>query len=164
MTPVTTGRTAVHQAAALAPVPTPAPPPGLHLVDTSALMRVRHPSVRAALRALIDEGLAATCVTVDLEVGYSGRSAADAVRIGSERSARYVNRPISEVVAGRARDVLARMAARGHHRAAGVVDLLTAAVAEHHRAVVLHYDSDFEHIAATTGQPHQWIAPRGSLP
>lgn len=55
------------------------------------------------------------------------------------------------------------MAARGQHRAAGVIDLLTAAVAEHHHAVILHYDADFEHIAATTGQPHAWIAPRGSL-
>ena len=64
----------------------------------------------------------------------------------------------------RARDVQVRMAARGHHRAAGVVDLLTAAVAEHHGAVVLHYDSDFEHIAATTDQPQLWIAPQGSLP
>jgi predicted nucleic acid-binding protein len=45
----------------------------------------------------------------------------------------------------------------------GVIDLLTAAVAEHHGAVVLHYDADFEHIAATTGQPHTWIAPRGSI-
>jgi hypothetical protein len=36
-------------------------------------------------------------------------------------------------------------------------------VAEHHGAVVLHYDADFEHIAATTGQPHAWIVPRGSI-
>jgi predicted nucleic acid-binding protein len=43
------------------------------------------------------------------------------------------------------------------------VDLLTAAVAEHHGAVMLHYDADFEHIAATTGQPHAWIVPRGSI-
>jgi hypothetical protein len=56
------------------------------------------------------------------------------------------------------------MAARGHHRASGVIDLLTAAVAEHHGAVILHYDADFEHIAATTGQPHAWIVPRGTLP
>ncbi|MGH3657853.1 MAG: type II toxin-antitoxin system VapB family antitoxin [Micromonosporaceae bacterium] len=25
------------------------------------------------------------------------------------------------------------------------------------------HDADFERIAATTGQPHSWIAPRGSL-
>jgi hypothetical protein len=37
-------------------------------------------------------------------------------------------------------------------------------VAEHHGAVILHYDADFDHIAATTGQPHTWIVPRGTLP
>ena len=47
--------------------------------------------------------------------------------------------------------------------AAGVVGLLTAAVAEHHDAVVLHHDADFEHIAASTGQPHAWIVLRGSI-
>ena len=46
---------------------------------------------------------------------------------------------------------------------AGVIDLITAAVAEHHGAVVLHYDADFEHIAAVTSQPHTWVAPRGGL-
>jgi predicted nucleic acid-binding protein len=51
----------------------------------------------------------------------------------------------------------------GHHRAAGVIDLLTAAVAEHHGAVVLHYDADFEHVAASTGQPIAWIVQRGSI-
>jgi predicted nucleic acid-binding protein len=55
------------------------------------------------------------------------------------------------------------MAARGLHRAVGVVDLMTAAVAEHNGAAVLHYDADFEHIAAVTGQPHVWVAPRGSI-
>jgi hypothetical protein len=39
--------------------------------------------------------------------------------------------------------------------------LLTAAVAEHHAAIVLHYDADFEHIAAVTGQEQRWVVPRG---
>jgi predicted nucleic acid-binding protein len=51
----------------------------------------------------------------------------------------------------------------GATTAAGVNDLLTAAVAEHHGAVVPHYDADFEHIAVSTGQPHAWIVPRGSI-
>jgi len=71
--------------------------------------------------------------------------------------------PVTETIADRARDVQVRMAARGQHRAAGVIDLITAAIAEHHGAVILHYDADFEHIAAVTSQPHAWIAPRGSL-
>src|SRR5262249_33869665 len=118
---------------------------------------------RSIIAGLIVDHAAATCVTIDLEAGYSGRDFADVRTIVERRRALYVVLPITEVIADRARDVQLRMAARGHHRAAGVIDLLTAAVAEHHGAVILHYDADFEHIAATTGQPHAWIAPRGSL-
>ena len=102
-------------------------------------------------------------MTVDLEAGYSGRDVTDVREIARRRRELYVVLPVSEVIADRARDVQLRMAARGHHRAAGVIDLLTAAVAEHHGAVILHYDADFEHIAATTGQPQKWIVSRGTL-
>jgi predicted nucleic acid-binding protein len=102
-------------------------------------------------------------VTVDLEAGYSGRNVDDVRAIAERRRGLYVALPISETIAERARDVQIRMAARGHHRAAGVIDLLTAAVAEHHGAVVLHDDADFEHIAEITGQPHTWIIPRGPV-
>lgn len=136
----------------------------LYLVDTSVLARVKHAAVREVIAGLIADRAAATCVMVDLEAGYSGRDERDVRVIAERRRAHYVLLPISEAIAERARDVQLRMAARGHHRAAGVIDLLTAAVAEFHGAVVLHYDADFEHIAATTGQPHLWAAPPGSLP
>lgn len=119
--------------------------------------------MRETLSALVVDRAAATCVTVDLEAGYSGRHHDEVAAIAARRRAHYVVLPITEAIADRARDVQVRMAARGHHRAAGVVDLLTAAVAEHHGAIVLHYDGGFEHIAATTGQAHMWVAPRGSL-
>lgn len=135
----------------------------LYLVDTSAFARVRVAAVGDALTALIADGLAATCVTVDLEAGYSGRSADDVRDIMDARSRLYVNLPITEGIADRARQTQLRMATRGQQRAAGIVDLMTAAIAEHHGAVILHYDADFEHIASVTGQPHLWIAPRGSL-
>jgi predicted nucleic acid-binding protein len=144
-------------------VTVPVGPGQLYLIDTSAHARVTSPAVRAVIAGLIVDRAAATCVTVDLEAGYSGRSPADMRAIAERRRSLYVVLPISEAIAERARDVQVRMAARGHHRAAGVIDLLTAAVAEHHGAAVLHYDADFEHIAATTGQPHVWIAPKGSL-
>jgi predicted nucleic acid-binding protein len=136
----------------------------LHLIDTSALARVRHPTVRAAVAGLIAEQAAATAVTVDLEAGYSGRDHADVRVIAERRRSLYVVLPISEGIAQRARDVQVRLAARGQHRSAGVIDLLTAAVAEYHGAVVLHYDGDFEHIAAVTGQAQKWVVPRGSVP
>ena len=135
----------------------------LYLIDTSAQARVAHPAVRKIITGLIADGSAATCVTVDLEAGYSGRDLAGVRLIAERRRELYVVLPISELIAERARDVQVRMAARGHHRAAGVIDLMTAAVAEHHGAVVLHCSADFEHIAAVTGQPQAWIAPRGEL-
>jgi predicted nucleic acid-binding protein len=135
----------------------------LYLIDTSAQARIAHPAVRKIIAGLIADSAAATCVTVDLEAGYSGRDVADVRLIAERRKDLYVVLPITAVIAERARDVQIRMAARGHHRAAGVIDLITAAVAEHHGAVVLHYDADFEHIAAVTGQPQAWVAPRGNL-
>lgn len=141
----------------------PSGPPQLYLIDTSAHARSQHPVIRNIIAGLIADRAAATCVTVDLEAGYSGRDVADVREIARRRRELYVVLPVSEVIADRARDVQVRMAARGHHRAAGVIDLLTAAVAEHHGVVVLHYDADFEHIAATTGQPHRWVVPRGTL-
>lgn len=135
----------------------------LYLIDTSAQARNQQPLVRNIIAGLIADRVAATCVTADLEAGYSGRSHADVRAIAERRRSLYVVLPLTEAIAERARDVQVRMAARGHHRAAGVIDLLTAAVAEHYDATILHYDADFEHIAATTGQAHSWIAPQGSL-
>jgi hypothetical protein len=144
-------------------VTVPVGPGQLYLIDTSAHARINHPAVRNIIAGLIADRAAATCVTVDLEAGYSGRDHHDVKAIAERRRALYVVLPISEVVAERARDVQVRMATRGHHRAAGVIDLMTAAIAEHHGAVILHYDADFEHIAATTGQPQVWVAPRGAM-
>lgn len=135
----------------------------LYLIDTSALARSKHEVVRSVIAGLIVDRAAATCLTVDLEVGYSGRSHQEFQQIAERRRSLYVDLPITTAAAARAREVQSRMSSRGQLRAAGVVDIMTAAVAEHHGAVVLHYDSDFEHIAAVTGQPQLWIAPRGSV-
>jgi predicted nucleic acid-binding protein len=142
----------------------PRPGSPLYLIDTSALARIRYEAVQKIVGGLVVNKLAATAVTVDLEAGYSGRDLADVQTIAELRRTRYVVLPINETIAERAREVQVRMAAQGHHRASGVIDLLTAAVAEHHGAVVMHYDTDFEHIAAVTGQLHRWILPRGSIP
>jgi predicted nucleic acid-binding protein len=135
----------------------------LYLIDTSAHARTNHQPVRNVIAGLIADRAGATCVTVDLEAGYSGRNPSEVRTIVERRRSLYIVLPMSEAIAGRARDVQIRMAARGHHRAAGVIGLMTAAVAEHHGAVILHYDADFEHIAATTGQPQAWVVPRGTI-
>lgn len=138
-------------------------PAGLYLIDTSAQARLSHPDVRRVIAGLIADGAAATCVTVDLEAGYSARNHQEAQAVADLRRELYIVLPITESIGQRARDVQVLMAARGHHRAAGVIDLLTAAVAEYHGAVVMHYDADFEHIAASTGQPQAWVMPQGTI-
>jgi predicted nucleic acid-binding protein len=135
-----------------------------YLIDTSVLARVlREPQIHHVVAGLVADGLAATCATIDLEVGYSARGHADLVATAEIRRTLYTVLPLTEPIAARAREVQALLAAAGRHRAAGGFDLLTAAVAEYHDAIVLHYDADFEHIATVTGQPHQWVVPRGSV-
>jgi hypothetical protein len=51
----------------------------------------------------------------------------------------------------------------GHLRAAGVADLLIAACAEVHGAVVVHYDAEYDIISARTGQPTRWLVPGGTV-
>ena len=52
----------------------------------------------------------------------------------------------------------------GRVRAAGTIDTLIAAYALANDATVLHFDSDFDHIATVIPAfRHQWIVPRGSI-
>jgi predicted nucleic acid-binding protein len=50
-----------------------------------------------------------------------------------------------------------------HQRSVKHPDLLIAAAAEAAEITVLHYDEDYERIAEITGQPHRWLAAKGSL-
>ncbi len=137
-------------------------PAGLYLADTSATARTGHTAVRAELVRLGRLGLLATCLTVDLEVLYSSTSPKDYATTAALRTQNLVDLPPVPSVSTRARAVQAMLAKRSQHRAAGVVDLITAAIAEHYGAIVLHYDRDFDHIAAVTGQQTQWVVPAGT--
>jgi predicted nucleic acid-binding protein len=61
----------------------------------------------------------------------------------------------------RARQVQRLLAAR-RQRGRKVPDLLIATAAEARGLVVLHYDADFDRIAAVTRQTCQWVVPAGS--
>ncbi|HLL65023.1 MAG TPA: PIN domain-containing protein [Micromonosporaceae bacterium] len=63
----------------------------------------------------------------------------------------------------RALAVHRQLAATSQHRHFRLPDLIIAATAEQHGATVLHYDADYDRIAALTGQPVEWVAPMGSL-
>jgi predicted nucleic acid-binding protein len=138
-------------------------PAGLFLVDTSVAARASSPVVQTQLVRLGRLGLLARCVTVDLEVQYSARSPQEYLAIGARRSEALTDLPLLPEIGTRALAVQRELARTSQHRSAGVVDLLTAATAEHYGATVLHYDSDFDHIARVTNQPTQWIVERGLL-
>lgn len=75
---------------------------------------------------------------------------------------RLALRPVRDAVQPRAQaGELAR--AGKHQRGRKIPDLLIAAAAEASDLIVLHYDADFDRIAAVTGQHCEWVLPAGSI-
>jgi predicted nucleic acid-binding protein len=132
------------------------------LVDKSALARMPLDPVRRRLAPIIEAGDAATCSIVDLEVLYSVRNFEEHQRTRQRRSLAYEKVVLTEDVFERAIDVQGELAKSGRHRVP-IPDLLVAAAAETAGLTVLHYDSDYDTIASVTGQPTEWVVPRGSV-
>ncbi len=136
----------------------------LFLVDTSAWHRSGHGLVADAWSDHLSADDLAICPQVRLEILYSARSAADYDDIRSELDGlRQI--PTGDAAFERALEVQRTLAhlAGLHHRSVKVADLVISASAEIAGAIMWHYDEDFDRIAAITGQPCQWVAPRGSL-
>lgn len=123
------------------------------LIDTSALLRLAESSQQEEWARRIGRGLVRITTVTLLEVGYSARSSQDLADA-------FHRPPVSSMpvefltpaAEARAVEVLEQLAARGHHRAPSIPDLLIAAAAEQARLTVLHVDKDFELIADLTGQ------------
>ena len=131
------------------------------LIDKSALARYPKPSVRTVVEPLHNAGALAVCGAVELEVLHSARTKADAERIRDEMRG-FDWLPTPDEAWDRALDVQTRLIGKGNRRALSLADLLVAATAERHDAVVLHYDGDYDMIAAVTGQPMRWVVPPGT--
>lgn len=67
------------------------------------------------------------------------------------------------LVWNRAREAQLSMAAAGDHRRVPPPDLLIAATAELADTPLVHYDRDYERIAAVTALEHVWFVPDGAL-
>lgn len=137
--------------------------PALWLVDNSALSRLDRPEVVAVLTPRIDHGLVAVSIVTELEIGYSARSTTHYRATRRSIVDRLIPIAMPPRAEGRAREVQAELVDRGQHRSAGLADLLIAATAEMEGLTVLHYDADFDLIAEVTGQPCEWIVPRGTI-
>lgn len=133
------------------------------LADKSAVARRQtRAEVREALDPLLLEGKVAGCGIVELEMLYSASSPSN-YRAAAKALRGLPRVPLDERCVQRALAVQAMLAERSQHRAVPLPDLLIAACAEQAGLTVLHYDADFERIAKLTGQPAQWIVPRGSV-
>lgn len=131
-------------------------------MDKSALARMTSDPVRARLAPLIRSGAIVTCSIVDLEVLYSARNHEEHERIRVRRRLAYERIPLTQQIFDRAVEVQGALARTGHHRLP-IPDLVVAAAAESADRIVLHYDADFDRIAAVTGQPVEWVVTRGTV-
>lgn len=131
------------------------------LVDKSALARFPVPAVGRRLRPLMEEGHIASCAIVDLEILYSSRNLADYEAILEERRS-FDAAPITPEVMARSVELQHALARIGQHRVP-IPDLIISAAAQVAGLVVLHYDADFERIAAVGGALHEWVVPQGSV-
>jgi predicted nucleic acid-binding protein len=135
----------------------------VYLADTSVyVLQARHPEVRRRFESLLAAGRLAVCEMTALE--YLN-NAPDPQGYETLWSAMHGQRwlTVDAKAMIRALEVHRALAAKSQHRHFRLPDLLIAATAEVNRATVLHYDADYERIAAVTNQPVEWVAQRGSL-
>ncbi|MGF1598163.1 MAG: PIN domain-containing protein [Acidimicrobiales bacterium] len=119
------------------------------------------PAVAARLRSLIEDGAVGTCAIFDLEVLYSSRNLAAYEAVLQERMS-FDAAPITPETMSTAIELQHALARRGQRRVP-IPDLIISAAALRANLIVLHYDPDFERIAAVGGAAHEWVVPQGSV-
>jgi len=132
------------------------------VLDKSAAARAGTEPVSTQLAALA--GSLFICPIGELEQLYSARSARDydVLKASLRTDLDLVEAPAD--LLGRALRLQQDLA---HHHGmwhrTPIPDLLIAAAAEGLDLGVLHYDGDFDLIAAVTGQKCSWVVPAGSV-
>ena len=134
-----------------------------YLGDKSALARMHLAPVRERLEPLIGRGLVSVCAATEYELLYSAKGLDDYDRIKDVLLPAFPWAPMGEDPWQKALEIQRELAKSGQHRCASMVDLLICVVAAAERLTVLHYDRDFDTIAAVTGQPVEWIVPPGTV-
>jgi predicted nucleic acid-binding protein len=136
------------------------------LVDNSVLQRLpRSPAVQAAVRSVLDAEDELCCCAFSLdEFAFSARSATEYDEATHRLRTSFLYLPLSPAMDQIIIDIRAALWRAGTGRAARVIDVALAATAVHAGATVLHYDSDFDHIAASYPQfIAQWVVPCGTV-
>jgi predicted nucleic acid-binding protein len=137
----------------------------IELWDTSALILAAH---HAPVAALLDEAVRADELAISapilLEYLNGARNVAEYDRFDEGlRAARLVDTTAVDWDAALAVHRSLAASGAGHQRSVRLVDLIVAAAAHRHGLRIVHYDEDYDRIAAVTSQPTRWVAPRGSV-
>lgn len=137
--------------------------PASWLVDKSVLARVDVPAVADAVLPRVQSGQLGVALVTELEVGYSARSNQDYTAMRQDLLDLLIPVTMPVRAEERARELQRDLVGRGQHRGVSVPDLVLAAIADIEELTILHYDADFDLISAITGQPTEWVVPRGSI-
>jgi predicted nucleic acid-binding protein len=135
----------------------------IYLADTSVyVLQRKHEQVRRRFEQLLIDGRLAGCQMVSLEFLNNAPDPKTYETLwGALHGHRWID--VTSEAMSRALANHRALAQVSRHRHFKLPDLIIAATAEVRGAVVLHYDQDFDRIAAITGQPTEWVAPQGSL-
>ena len=133
-----------------------------YLVDKSAAARLHIPEIETRLVLLAEQGHIATCSVIDLEIGFSARSAQHYRTIMDNRQ-RMSQLATSQSTLDLAVVLQRRLAEISRHRVP-LPDLIIAACAIENDVTVLHYDRDFDVIARVSELRSEWAVPAGSVP
>ena len=122
----------------------------------------RFPELATWFNAVVEAGLVLVCDLVILELTRLAPNQGRALEI-ADRLAALEAIPMPNELWSRARRTQLALAANGEHRRVPPVDLLLASAAEEAGVALVHYDRDYDRIAAATALHHQWLVPDGTL-
>jgi predicted nucleic acid-binding protein len=122
----------------------------------------RFPQLAEWFNAEVAAGRVLLCDLVVLELTRLAPNEARANGV-AERLDAFKSVPMSSALWGRARELQLLLAPKGNHRRVPPADLLLAAAAEAAGVSLVHYDRDYERIAAVADLQHQWLVEDGSL-
>jgi predicted nucleic acid-binding protein len=135
----------------------------LALLDASAFWRLGSPQLSAQRRQELAERIARGVVAASTLLLLETRAGRELPAADPEELPLLW---ITERAERRAADLQRQLRAAHQHLGVPPMDYLIAAVAEDHGAAILHYDADFERLAAHTdlAVAAEPLAPLGSLP
>jgi len=135
----------------------------LVLLDASAFWRLSSPQLDANRRLEVSDWIARGIVAASTPLMLETRAGRDLPPADPDELPCLW---ITERAERRATELQHQLRAAHQHLGVPPLDYLIAAIAEDHRASILHYDVDFERLAANTdlAVTVEALAPLGSLP